>query len=197
MFHTNLKAKRLQSGMSQKQVADFLNVSAQSVSKWEKGVALPSIAYLPKLATCLNCDINSFFDEEKSRLGDFNIVNAFFELMTNVLNEDDCRTEDVADFVLKNPDAIELAISLCKNLMQYKTVNIRMMRNILGCSETEAKTFVDYLVRCEMLESLDIQDTYFVMKDAIEGYILVIKIQKKTCDIINQIKQIEQTRQSS
>ena len=50
MFNHNLKALRLKSGLSQKQVADFLSVTPQSVSKWEKGEALPSIDFLPKLA---------------------------------------------------------------------------------------------------------------------------------------------------
>ena len=61
MFNKNLKNIRLQQGLSQKQVADYLLVSPQSVSKWEKGEALPSIEYLPKLAEILKCDINSFF----------------------------------------------------------------------------------------------------------------------------------------
>ena len=61
MFNKNLKNIRLQQGLSQKQVADYLLVSPQSVSEWEKGEALPSIEYLPKLAECLNCDINAFF----------------------------------------------------------------------------------------------------------------------------------------
>lgn len=61
MFNINLKRIRLEQELSQKQIADFLTVSPQSVSKWEKGEALPSIDFLPKLAECLNCDVNAFF----------------------------------------------------------------------------------------------------------------------------------------
>ena len=38
-----------------------MNISPQSVSKWENGDALPSILFLPKLAECFGCDINDFF----------------------------------------------------------------------------------------------------------------------------------------
>ena len=61
MFNNNLKKLRLASGLSQKQIADYLHITPQSVSKWENGDALPTIDYLPKLAECLNCDINVFF----------------------------------------------------------------------------------------------------------------------------------------
>ena len=61
MFHINLKNRRLTCGLSQKQIADYLNITPQSVSKQENGDAIPSIDYLPKLAECLNCDINAFF----------------------------------------------------------------------------------------------------------------------------------------
>lgn len=68
MFSNNLKALRLKSGLSQKQVADFLCVTPQSVSKWENGDSLPSIDFLPKLAECLDCDINAFFEKEEKAL---------------------------------------------------------------------------------------------------------------------------------
>ncbi len=78
MFNNNLKALRLKSGLSQKQVADFLNVTPQSVSKWEKGEALPSIDYLPRLAECLNCDFNAFFAKEETMM-DYHVAVALFE----------------------------------------------------------------------------------------------------------------------
>ena len=65
MFSKNLINIRLQQGLSQKQVADFLTVSPQSVSKWEKGEALPSIDYLPKLAECLKFHTNTYIIKKK------------------------------------------------------------------------------------------------------------------------------------
>ena len=66
MFHEKLKASRIKCEKTQKDLADYLNISPQSVSKWEKGEALPSIEYLPKIAKFYNCDINSFFEEQNT-----------------------------------------------------------------------------------------------------------------------------------
>ena len=67
MFHNNLKALRLKCGLSQRQVADFLNVSPQSVSKWEKGESFPSIEFLPQMAECFGCDINAFSQKRRKQ----------------------------------------------------------------------------------------------------------------------------------
>lgn len=63
MFHIRLKEKRIEAKRTQKELAEYLNITPQSVSKWEKGEALPSLEYLPKIAAFLQCDINSFFVE--------------------------------------------------------------------------------------------------------------------------------------
>lgn len=68
MFHEKLKEIRVQKEKTQKDLADYLNISPQSVSKWENGEALPSLEYLPKIAKFYNCAIDSFFEEEKEGL---------------------------------------------------------------------------------------------------------------------------------
>lgn len=66
MFHEKLKAIRIKCEKTQKDLADYLNISPQSISKWEKGEALPSLEYLPKIAKFYNFDINSFFEEQNT-----------------------------------------------------------------------------------------------------------------------------------
>lgn len=63
MFGERLRRIRLAVGSKQEDLARFLNISTQSVSKWEKGLSLPSIDILPKIAEFYNCTINSFFSE--------------------------------------------------------------------------------------------------------------------------------------
>ena len=63
MFGEHLRRIRLAVGSKQEDLARFLNISTQSVSKWEKGLSLPSIDILPKIAEFYNCTINSFFSE--------------------------------------------------------------------------------------------------------------------------------------
>lgn len=190
MFHDNLKTLRLKSGLSQKQVADFLSVSPQSVSKWERGDALPSVEFLPKMAECFNCDINAFFEKEEKLSVNFPLLNTFFAIETDVLNE----VRDIKDsyaFLAENPDAVDLVISLCKELMEYKTMSIKTLQGILNCNEQKAKMFIGYLERCEMVEKLDIANTYFVMKDAVGGLIPLLKLQKEVSEVAKRLDSVE------
>lgn len=182
MFNYNLKALRLKSGLSQKQVADYLNVSPQSVSKWEKGEALPSIDYLPGLAECLNCDINAFFAKEEKALMDYSVIAALFGVMTDVLNETK-QFDDVDLLISENIGVVDTGIAVCNDLMVHKTVNVRYIRGMFDCSEAEARRFLGYLERCEMIERLDVDDFFYVIKDAVEGFVILLKMQKQLYDV--------------
>ena len=59
-----LKELRLTHGMTQEAVAEYLGVSSQTVSKWERGLLSPDIALLPKIALLFRCSIDSLFDME-------------------------------------------------------------------------------------------------------------------------------------
>lgn len=63
MFHEHLLLIRKMAKRTQGELANYLNISAQSVSKWEKGDALPSIEFLPKMAEFFGCSINAFFSK--------------------------------------------------------------------------------------------------------------------------------------
>ena len=65
MFHEKLRELRAQAGKTQKDLADYLMISPQSVSKWEMGESLPSMEYLPKIAQFLSYTPNDFFDREE------------------------------------------------------------------------------------------------------------------------------------
>lgn len=55
-FKENLKNLRTSAGMTQKQLADVMDVDQRTISAWEKGVCEPDFAALKKL-----CE---FFDED-------------------------------------------------------------------------------------------------------------------------------------
>lgn len=57
-----IKQLRLTSGLTQEQLASKLNISAQSISKWETGVTLPDITLLPVLSGELGVTIDELFD---------------------------------------------------------------------------------------------------------------------------------------
>ena len=49
---------RKQKGMTQKELADKLNITDKAVSKWERNIACPDTALIPKLAEILGVSID-------------------------------------------------------------------------------------------------------------------------------------------
>ena len=56
-----IQEKRKELGLTQEQIAEYLNVSTPAVSKWEKGITSPDISILPQLARFLKIDLNTLF----------------------------------------------------------------------------------------------------------------------------------------
>lgn len=81
-----IQEKRKELGLTQEQVAEYLNVSAPAVSKWEKGITCPDIALLPSLARLLQTDLNTLF--------------CFHEDLTQ--KEMSCFCKEIADIVQKD-----------------------------------------------------------------------------------------------
>lgn len=93
-----LKDLRLKHNMTQDEAAERLGVSAQTVSKWERGVFAPDISLLPKIAVMYRCSIDSLFnmqscwDEEhqkefSSKLQELNREGKFEEAYALTLEE--------------------------------------------------------------------------------------------------------------
>ena len=64
---TRLCSYRKRAGMSQQELAEYLKVSRQSVSKWETDVAMPTIDNLQRLGELYGVPIDEFKDNQKYR----------------------------------------------------------------------------------------------------------------------------------
>lgn len=64
MLSENLQRLRMQSGLSQKELAEKLHVVRQTVSKWEKGLSVPDADMLLKLAAIFNTTPNELLGVE-------------------------------------------------------------------------------------------------------------------------------------
>ena len=58
-LHENLKRYRMLKSLTQEDVAEYLNVTPQSVSKWERGESYPDITFLPALANIFETSIDT------------------------------------------------------------------------------------------------------------------------------------------
>ena len=81
MFNEILKNIRKASGKTQKDLADYLQISAQSISKWEKGEALPSLEFLPQIARFFGCSVNAFFTEIERKSSELDSVDSIGEAL--------------------------------------------------------------------------------------------------------------------
>ena len=54
----NLKKFRMMKGLTQEDVAEYLGITAQSVSKWERGESCPDITFLPALANIFETSVD-------------------------------------------------------------------------------------------------------------------------------------------
>lgn len=57
----NIKILRQKKKWSQKKLADKLNVSQQTIAKWENKKSFPRSELLPKLASILECAIEDLY----------------------------------------------------------------------------------------------------------------------------------------
>ena len=78
---------RKEKGLTQKQLADALNVTDKAVSKWERGLSFPDISMLEPLSELLDVSIMELLagkrqdgDEPMSRKEAQDLINASVEL---------------------------------------------------------------------------------------------------------------------
>ena len=58
-----IRSRRIRLGLRQLDLANALRVSAQAVSKWERGENAPDLALLPKLARLLDLSLDTLLSE--------------------------------------------------------------------------------------------------------------------------------------
>lgn len=66
MFHEKLRDLRKQHHMSQEELAHQLDVSRQSISKWESGISMPDLEKVIKLSDMFNVSLDELLKDRKS-----------------------------------------------------------------------------------------------------------------------------------
>ena len=67
-FGTNLQyLRRFRKNMTQEALAEKINVSRQTVSKWELDTAQPEIEHAIEICKIFNCSLDYLFKEELAR----------------------------------------------------------------------------------------------------------------------------------
>ncbi|MCK5731850.1 MAG: helix-turn-helix transcriptional regulator [Tenericutes bacterium] len=66
MFHEKLRNLRKQKNMSQEELANQLDISRQSVSKWESGLSMPDLENVIKLSELFEVSLDYLLKDRKS-----------------------------------------------------------------------------------------------------------------------------------
>ncbi len=69
-MHIGVKIKELrrEKKLTQEELAEYLHISSQAVSKWETGASSPDIDMLPKLAVFFGTTLDALMDFDQSRI---------------------------------------------------------------------------------------------------------------------------------
>lgn len=83
-----IKALRIQSGMTQKQLGDKLGISDKTVSKWERGLGAPELSLISEISKVLGVNVSNLLLGElsKSDLVGGNMKNATYYICTTCQN---------------------------------------------------------------------------------------------------------------
>ena len=74
IFRYRLKKLRTKNHITQKELANLLDVDQTTIAKWEQGQQQPSIEKLNKLTKCLNIDINYLFGKDYQTIKIINYI---------------------------------------------------------------------------------------------------------------------------
>ena len=85
-FGENLKRLRKEKELTQETLAEFLNVSFQTVSKWERGETYPDITTLPIISRFFDISIDDLLGVNKSR--EEKQINEYLKLYDNMKLKD-------------------------------------------------------------------------------------------------------------
>lgn len=118
-----IRELRLQNDLTQEQLAARLNLSAQSVSKWENNVSLPDIQLLPELSALLGVSIDALF----SLSGETRFAR--IERMLEAAHSPSASEYDAAEAFLEEtlaePRTKGRALSLLANLNNHRASSFR------------------------------------------------------------------------
>ena len=91
-IHENLKALRKGRDLTQEEVSEILGVSAQSVSKWERGESYPDITLLPTIANLFKVSLDALVGMDK--INDTHVLSDVFKEGQKHLQNGDAQAAD-------------------------------------------------------------------------------------------------------
>ena len=80
-----ISSRRKELGMTQKELAEKLNITDKAVSKWERGIACPDTGTIPKLAQILGVSLEELMNAQPTAVPGHRGAEYGFELALKAL----------------------------------------------------------------------------------------------------------------
>ncbi len=93
-----IRKKRLEKNLTQKELADRLNITDKAVSQWERGKCYPDICILNDVAKALEIPISDFFCDEEKEENVNNIVQETLNYANEKIKEKNRKIKIITGF---------------------------------------------------------------------------------------------------
>ena len=178
---TKIKELRKKNDMTQEQLADYLNVSFQAVSKWETGVAIPDLALIAPLTRLFKISADELLGISQS------LTDARREDLHKMRDEtyesgDTAKRLKIAQTAVREyPGDIKFIYMLAESEFFYANHN-------LDCSSSEFKEYYEKAVRHYQIVLEDPIDNG-LKNDALYGLVLTLPDLGRNDEAVNYAKQ--------
>lgn len=149
MFNMSIIGKKIneyrkRKNLTQMELADYLYVSHQAISNWERGLTMPDIQKLPELASLLEFSIDDLLTSQTNTL------------LHQVIEEEKIEKVDVDEFIdvaplLKPHEAHELSEKI-----EFQKVSIQKLGKILPFIN---KKDLDFMIQDILVDDVDSMQT--------------------------------------
>lgn len=171
MFSNHFIKLRKASKMTQQEVADQLNITPQSISKWEKGEALPSIEYLPKLAEIFHCGVNAFFSEYELEIAeqfgpiDNSELTSLLLTMAGAKQEKNVSVDELSFYETIPYESLFLP-ALYEILNKKEKISVGVLQRELKIGYELAAIIIDAVRQMGIVENKD--KSWFIIKENVD-----------------------------
>lgn len=127
----NIKRLRTQKGLTQEALAEFLGVSFQSISRWERGESYPDITMLPALASFFDVTVDSLLGISKANNEEK--IKEYLDLYDNMKIKDSSLIfEKFEKAVREFPGDFRISVRYMELLQQEKLFNSPWKKLVSG-----------------------------------------------------------------
>ena len=136
-FGENLRQIRKSKKMSQEQLAEKVNVTRQSVSKWENGESYPEMNNILELCKIFNCKLNDLVHTDMADISSLDEEIVMNVVKFNEKKQKEVRTLSNAISLIGKIGAIVLKVAipfiiLAMILVPYVINNVEIKNNEIG-----------------------------------------------------------------